>query len=304
MKEEKYLKKQKGTVYDDVFRTMAQKMPWLFVALINEVFGTNYPDDVKLIQLRNEFIEENGKVVTDSIFRIEDKTFHIECQSNPDGTMAIRMFEYDFAIALEKAINEGSPYEIQLPESCVLYLRHNDKTPDELHVMVTSGKESLTYRTQVIKVQNYSKDDIFKKKLLLFFPYYIMRYENEFNELESDKEKRKDLINEYREIVGKLDDSLEDSQFTDLVGLMMKIADYAIPKGIIRREVREVMGGKVLTLNTEKWFSKGHAKGRTEERIENIAKLLSRGGTEDQAKLFLDATDEEIEYARKSIVES
>ena len=144
--------------------------------------------------------------------------------------------------------------------------------------------------------------DIFKKKLLLFFPYYIMRYENEFNELESDGEKRKDLINEYREIVGKLDDSLEDSQFTDLVGLMMKIADYAIPKGIIRREVREVMGGKVLTLNTEKWFSKGHAKGRTEERIENIAKLLSRGGTEDQAKLFLDATDEEIELARKNIV--
>ena len=76
------------------------------------------------------------------------------------------------------------------------------------------------------------------------------------------------------------------------------------------------MGGKILTLNTEKWFSKGHAKGRTEgrtegctegraeERIENIAKLLSRGGTEDQAKLFLDATDEEIELARKNMVES
>ena len=48
----------------------------------------------------------------------------------------------------------------------------------------------------------------------------------------------------------------------------MKIADYAIPKGIIRREVREVMGGKILTLNTEKWFSKGHAKGRTEGRTE------------------------------------
>ena len=48
----------------------------------------------------------------------------------------------------------------------------------------------------------------------------------------------------------------------------------------------------------------GRTEGRAEERIENIAKLLSRGGTEDQAKLFLDATDEEIEYARKSIVES
>ena len=54
----------------------------------------------------------------------------------------------------------------------------------------------------------------------------------------------------------------------------------------------------------EGYMEKSRAAGRAEERIENIAKLLSRGGTEDQAKLFLDATDEEIELARKNMVES
>jgi hypothetical protein len=50
----------------------------------------------------------------------------------------------------------------------------------------------------------------------------------------------------------------------------------------------------------EGYMEKSRAEGRAEERIENIAMLLSRGGTEDQAKLFLDATDEEIELARKN----
>ena len=32
----------RSTVFDDVFRTIAQKMPQLLIPLINEVFHTNY----------------------------------------------------------------------------------------------------------------------------------------------------------------------------------------------------------------------------------------------------------------------
>ena len=39
----------------------------------------------------------------DSILQIEDHTYHLECQSSLDGRMVIRMFEYDFSIALELA---------------------------------------------------------------------------------------------------------------------------------------------------------------------------------------------------------
>ena len=155
------------TEFDNVFRTIAQKMPRLFIALINEVFDTDYPDDVEFKQLRNEFMEENGKIITDSIFTIEGRTFHIECQSTPDGTMAIRMIEYDFAIALDRARLSGPPYKVELPESCVLYLRHNSNTPDELDVEVSFNGNSIPYTTRIIKAQNYTKDDIFQKKLLL-----------------------------------------------------------------------------------------------------------------------------------------
>ena len=42
-------------------------------------------------------------MVTDSIIRIGNHIYHLECQSSKDETMVIRMFEYDISIALEHA---------------------------------------------------------------------------------------------------------------------------------------------------------------------------------------------------------
>ena len=78
-----------GTIFDDVFRTIAQKMPYLLIPLINEVFQTNYPEDIHFQQLRNEHYEKLGKIITDSILQIEDHTYHLECQSSLDGRIVV-----------------------------------------------------------------------------------------------------------------------------------------------------------------------------------------------------------------------
>ena len=38
-----------NTIFDDVFRTMVEKIPQLAVPLINEVFQTSYPEDVETV---------------------------------------------------------------------------------------------------------------------------------------------------------------------------------------------------------------------------------------------------------------
>ena len=76
---------QYRSTFDDVFRTIALKLPQLMIALINEAFGENYPEDAEVIQLRNEFVSDSGKVITDSIFYICGRYYHIECQSNADS---------------------------------------------------------------------------------------------------------------------------------------------------------------------------------------------------------------------------
>ena len=50
-----------NTIFDDVFRTMIEKMPYLAVPLINEVFHTSYPENVPIVQLRNEHQQEKRR---------------------------------------------------------------------------------------------------------------------------------------------------------------------------------------------------------------------------------------------------
>ena len=121
-----------NTIFDDVFRTIVEKMPQLVIPLLNEVFGTAYPEDAAIIQLRNEHQDESGEKITDSCLQIGSKLYHIECQSEDDTTMTVRMVQYDFAIGIEHARKENRRYRIELPRSCVLYLLSSSHTPDYL----------------------------------------------------------------------------------------------------------------------------------------------------------------------------
>lgn len=175
-----------GTIYDDVFRTMIDKLPHLVIPLVNEVFSRRYSDSETVTALQNEHMEVmDGKVITDSYLKIADRYYHMECQSSPDGTMAIRMMEYDFLIALKHVRKKGYEYTMEYPESCVLYLRHTDRTPDFLtvHIKLPGGVQA-DYQIPVIKVNQYKMEYIFEKRLLFLLPYYIMRYEKELSAIE------------------------------------------------------------------------------------------------------------------------
>ena len=112
-----------STIFDDVFRTETEKMPELTIPLINEVFGTNYPSNVEIIQGRNEHLTKSGKKITDSYIIIGEKRYHMKCKSTEDSTMILRMMEYDFAISVEYAEKVHGVYRMQFPHSCILYLR-------------------------------------------------------------------------------------------------------------------------------------------------------------------------------------
>ena len=247
-----------NTIFDDVFRTMIEKMPYLAVPLINEVFHTSYPQDVPIIQLRNEHQQENGEIITDSCLKIGDKLYHIECQSTDDTTMAIRMIEYDFSIAVENAHKQGRRYRMDFPRSCVLYLRSGNNTPDFLGVeMALADGNIVLYQISTIKLETYTKDSIFEKNLLMLLPFYIMRYEKNIHEMSENPELFQCLLNEYEEIrtnlVKELSGADKAALYMDLNKLIIKIADYICQsEEVVRKGIGDVMGGKVLELESER----------------------------------------------------
>ena len=190
---------ESSTIFDDVFRTMLEKMPQLAVPLINEVFGTSYPEDVKIIQKRNEHQTQNGRIITDSHLLIANRIYHIECQSTDDSTMVIRMIEYDFAISLEHVQKENGRYRMYFPQSCVLYLRGTKKRDTISVEIVMPDGNTVEYTVPVVQVQKLTCDDILQKHLLFLLPYHVIKYEQEKG-LDTDSEKWKELLDEYAKI--------------------------------------------------------------------------------------------------------
>lgn len=247
-----------NTIFDDVFRTMMEKMTFLVVPLINDVFHTSYPADVEIVQLRNEYQRVDGEIITDSRLLIGNRIYHIECQSTDDTTMAVRMIEYDFATAVEFARKQGRRYRMEFPRSCVLYLRNSRNTPDflEVDVVFPDGGCHL-YRVPAIKVENYTKDKIFEKSLLMLLPFYIMRYEKRGHEMSEDPQLFQELLNEYEVIRSKLEVEITESGrselFSDLIGLITRISDHIFRnEEKVRKGIGEIMGGKVLELESER----------------------------------------------------
>lgn len=265
-----------NTIFDDVFRTMVEKMPELVIPLINEAFGTKYPLNTRYDQMRNEHQLPNGEIITDSCIRIGNCFYHIECQSSDDKTMAIRMVEYDFHIALEYAERDGHRYVMEFPKSCVLYIRYGKNIPDHLEVdVIFPDRSAHTYRIPTLKITDYDWEEILSKNLLFFLPYYILRYEKALNKIERSPKKVKELSEEYQMIERELQNILGEDradQLSRLMELIKTVADYVLRNHeSVRKELDVVMGGKVLELQCDKAmnraFADGEAQGKAQEKI-------------------------------------
>ena len=205
--------------------------------------------------------------------------YHIECQSTDDMTMVIRMIEYDFTIGIEHAEKQGRRYRIEFPKSCVLFLRSSGNTPDylEADVVFPDGNTYL-YSIPAIKMADYTKDSIFEKNLLMLLPFYIMRYEKKGHDFNNNPELFQMLLNEYEEIRVNLEKELTETGkselYTDLTKLIVKIADYIFRKEEdVRKGIGDIMGGKVLELESERLKAEGIQEGMIAGAIRTCKKF-------------------------------
>ena len=177
-------------IWDEMIKRLVQLHPTLIMPIIEEKFGKTYEGNVKIEFLTTEYslesVKENGKktfrvIYADIVLKIEQKDiYHLECQLSPNKEMKIRMYEYDSQIAVlhRKRIWEQEEDEaLILPYSVIIYLTHTKNTPDEekLRVKLPSG-DVWEYVIPVLKVQEYSLEQIRVRKLYFLIPLATLRY--------------------------------------------------------------------------------------------------------------------------------
>lgn len=90
----------------------------------------------------------------------------------------IQQWQFDelnmFAIAVENVQKMKRSYRLEFLRSCVIYLRSNRNTPDSLEIeIIFPDGHTHTYEIPTIKLDNYTKDGIFEKNLLMLYRFML-----------------------------------------------------------------------------------------------------------------------------------
>lgn len=290
--------KKRAMDYDGIFKEYLQRLSdKAIIAFINSVFKKSYPPDSEVTRLNKEDNLENGKRLADTYIRINDDVFHIELQTKTDKSIALRMFEYGFAAAVQHGKEDlGNNLRLRFPEPTVIYLRSTKNVPDEITVELELPKNNIVnFEIPVKKMKDFDISALVEKEMYPIIPFNAMKYESKFNEeaflsdldyiskaLIQHVEQGKLLAQEAKDIIKKSFDIAQN------VVSELKIQNYeeVIEKmeSIDRVEVTDILG---MCAEYEK---KGEIRGIRKGRAEGKAEGKAEGTVEGKAVVVINMT--------------
>lgn len=308
---EKQNDKLSSTPYDDSFRTMLADCLQLVIPLINLAFGTHYSGKEKIICHPNELFLNRGdgtdiKRITDSAFTIEgmdgktdgdqeeNERFIMECQSTNDD-IAIRIFEY-LVLDLLRAFDLGNIVtgddgdaiiEQRFARAAVIYLRSSSSTPKRIAFRLRGdGNDSLRINVPVIKLQDFTLDELFEKELYFLVPFYLFIHEGEFPAANTDNGKLSALLAQYSSVLQRLDKAVEEGKVSPanrytIIRLLEKVSSSLTTKyENVKKGVETIMGGHIIDYPGRKELLASREEGMAEGMAKGMAKGMAQGAKE------------------------
>ncbi len=300
-----------STPYDDAYRTLLTDCSELIIPVVNEIFKKNHGENEKVILFQNEFFytmpdsTQKGKI-TDSNFIIGSVRYHLECQSNPDGTIMFRVFEYDSQLALKNCEYNEKELLVRFPNTALIYLRHTKNTPEILRMTIEVPGGSCSYDVHILKVQNYSLEEILEKKLFFLIPFHLFTYENDFHKCDTDDSKLDELTRHYAYLMKCLNESVKQGLLNvytknTIVAMTKKVMNHLTKQhSKVKERLDDVMGGKILDYEAKDILRQGIAQGEITKLVKLIKKKLDKGQSLTQ---IAEALEENVDTIEKLIKE-
>jgi hypothetical protein len=198
--------KKHTRIFDELFKALMHLSDTAVTTFINALFSASHPPGSTVHQLNTELPHQGwGKIIADMVITITEPindsantlkeagpldipasvpvtTYLIEAQIKDDDTMALRVFQYAFAIGRQEA-QKSKPQEdgiitIPLPQARVIYLEPTSHTPDVLHLRLESpdgAGGAWDYRVKTLKVLDHSIRELEELNLALLLPFYLLK---------------------------------------------------------------------------------------------------------------------------------
>ncbi|MBQ4536492.1 MAG: hypothetical protein II994_02600 [Lachnospiraceae bacterium] len=185
----------------------------LLIPLLNECFRKDYPLDTSTKLLSTEYTLDNlieanrmiNSIYADLLMELDGRElYHVEWQMTENKEMVLRMMQYDvqigmyYGIALTDA-STGTDMEMCLPHSVVIYLDKAPNTPNELNCRIHfADGNMMNYKVPVVKVQEYSLEEVEKKHLNILIPFLPLKF-RQITKLKS-KERKEQAVQQLTDL--------------------------------------------------------------------------------------------------------
>lgn len=272
---------------------MKMKHKRLFVSVINDVFGKDYPSDIKVEVLPSEgYLTESETAdgskeieeqISDFLIKIGSEVYLLECQSYDDGSMAIRIAEYAFIVARQFAKWDIGHATIPMPQFTVIYVKRTERTPRMTTITFTfPDGQSIDYKSDNVILDDLTKEYIIEKRLFPYIPFYIARYEGDISSEGAIDRAITDLTY-FRDALIRLhqEKELSDGEMIDLMGLVNTIITHITNGNKNEERLVNVMGGTIIETESEKWMRQGMERGVQQGQAKMLIELGQEDGLDD-----------------------
>ena len=220
-------------IYDKAFKRILTLSEKTVINLINGLFDTNYPTDSKITYNWTEHEDKDLKrTLADSILTINGRdSYHIEAQMTEDEEIVFRFIEYGFGHAYKNRTFIDAGERMIFPRPCILYLDEGKKNaiPDEYTlIMQFENQGEFAYKVPVVKLQNFSVEELNEKKLIALLPFQLLKLRKKIQNIRTDenlKELQNFVVNDIIDTIRKNEDvrNISHNDAHNLIELTMKL---------------------------------------------------------------------------------
>lgn len=152
-----------------------------------------------------------------------------------------------------------------------------------MKVTIQVPGDSAGYEIPIVKVPEYTLEEIIEKELYFLLPFHLFRYEKDLGIYENDEERLEELKGTYRQIMRYLDQKLEEGNLTAFQCWVIQETTRKVAENLaakyekVKEGVVEIMGGQILELECVKQWNAGLEEGREEGKFTVLNDLVKDG---------------------------
>jgi len=315
---------------DEIVKMLFTLSDGLTIGMINSLFKKDFQLDAKVVIESGELYRFNhteqaiDRFRADMIININGERFHIEFQTENDGTMVIRMFEYGFIIAIKEIMsylrNKANAIKMSYPKQYVIFVEQNEAiTENELTMEVTLWDGDVKeYKIPILRYWNETTDSLEAKHLEPLLPLQVFKIRKDLDSIarsrksEAEKEeltkaKLREMIDIYKSVAEKIRDLTEDKgrltiyNAEQMLMSLHHLSAYLYNNYEGYNEIEE----EAVKMSDIVWsFVRWHNEGKAENRKETAYEMFMDGKNINEIRKYSKLSDDELAGILRTLPET